>query len=51
MKFEKLGRRKNPHPNPPPQATEGVTVFKDEVGKGQEKGQDKYEMGRSRSCV
>ena len=30
---------------PPLLAAEGVTVFKDEVGKEQEKGQYKYEMG------
>ena len=30
---------------PPSLAAEGVTVFKDEVGKEQEKGQHKYEMG------
>ena len=28
MKFEKLGRRKNPHPNPPPQAMEGTNQGK-----------------------
>lgn len=34
---------------PPPFTAEGMTVFKDEVGKGQEKGRYKYEMGQDRS--